>query len=109
MSLAVIVPYQLLTPPSPPPPTPVLGVASMKTITIDFELLEESLLFGDLFKGPKRGKINTKFTEKNFPFLFFKTNYAISKKYSVMMIYLIQIQQQLVWFQEERSKRNNLM
>lgn len=72
MSLAVIVPYQLLTPPSPPPPTPELGVASMKPITIDFELLEESLLFGDLFKGPKRGKINTKFTEKNFPSCFLK-------------------------------------
>lgn len=61
MSLAVIVPYKLLAPPPPPPPTPVLGVTSMKPTTIDFELLEEILLFGDLSKSPKPRKINIKF------------------------------------------------
>lgn len=79
MSLAIIVPYQLLTPPSPPPPTPVLGITSMKPITIDFELLEEILLFGDLTKGPKPSKINTKFAENSFSSYFLKTNYLISK------------------------------
>lgn len=63
MSLAVIVPYQLLTPPSPPPPTPILGVTSLEPIKIDFELLEDILLFGDLTKGPKPSKIHVKFTK----------------------------------------------
>lgn len=72
MSLAIIVPYQPLASPSPPPPTPVLGVTSLKPITIDFELLEEILLFGDLTKGPKPSKINTKFAGNFFPFYFWK-------------------------------------
>lgn len=71
MSLAVIVPCQLLTPPSPPPPTPVLGVTSMKPITIDLELLEESLLFGDLSKGPKSGKNQYQICSKNLSHLIF--------------------------------------
>lgn len=70
MSLAVIIPYQMTAPPSPPPPTPVLGVTSMKPITIDFELLEEIILFGDLIKGPKPSKINIQFVEN-----FFSSNF----------------------------------
>lgn len=68
MSLAIIVPYKLLTPPPPPPPTPVLGVTSMKPITIDFELLEEMLLFGDMLKSPKPSEIYPKL----LTFLLFK-------------------------------------
>lgn len=60
MSMAIILPYQQLTLPPPPPPTPVLGVTSLEPITIDLELLEEMLLFGDLLKGPKSGKVNVK-------------------------------------------------
>lgn len=70
MSLATIIPSQMLTLPSTPPPTPVLGVTAMKPITIDFELLEETLLFGDLTKGPKLSKINTEFAKKKFSSCF---------------------------------------
>lgn len=72
MSLAVIVPYQFSTPPSPPPPTPILGVASMEPVTLDFELLEESLLFGEITKGPKPSMINIQIYRKEFLSLFFE-------------------------------------
>lgn len=92
MSLAVIVPYQLLTPPSPPPPTPVLGVTSLEPVTIDFELLEEILLFGDLTKGPKPGKIHTKLTKNTIDPSFLNTNFFKFLKQSAMMGYQIQAQ-----------------
>lgn len=50
----------------------------MEPITIDLELLEEMLLFGDLFKSPKPGKVDIKLLE-NLIFLLLKLIYLISK------------------------------
>lgn len=57
MSLAVILSYRSLISPTALPPMHVPGPISTKPITIDLKLLERILLFGDLTKPPKPGKI----------------------------------------------------
>lgn len=47
MSLAVVIPYQSFISLPTPPPTPVLGITSIKP-EVNIELLKELLLFGDM-------------------------------------------------------------